>query len=150
MSASATVRSSRSAFAPGPFAAAGFSFDLVQLDDIWWRLVNHPLGGAKSFDFSLAPADEALLARQCDELQVAEWSPFVQNLVVQRHTPEGLTILRGRVVRKVTPDGFVDRTLDGADELVRLLREEFDLDVPEAASLWPRIVARHEAVFGRS
>jgi hypothetical protein len=28
------------------------------------------------------------------------------------------------------------------------MRRQFGLDVPEAASLWPRIVARHEALFG--
>jgi hypothetical protein len=34
-----------------------------------------------------------------------------------------------------------------ADEYRHILAGEFDLEAPEAASLWPRIVARHEALF---
>src|SRR6185312_10004504 len=125
--------------AEGAFSSGGFDFRLARVDDKWWRLHNHPFGGAKSFDFTLDAADEAQLASMCHRLQTEEWSPFVQNLVVQRHTPEGLTILRGRVVRMVTPQGFSDRTLDSAEELVRFLDEAFGLRVPEVASLWPRI-----------
>jgi N-hydroxyarylamine O-acetyltransferase len=134
----------------GTFSMADFAFKLERVDDRWWRLHNHAYGGAKSFDFTLEPADESLLATQCHNLQTQPWSPFVQNLVVQRHTPEGLTILRGRVVRLVTPLGFSDRTLDNADELVRFVREAFDLDMPEIASLWPKICERHAAMFDGS
>ncbi len=132
----------------GRFASGGFDFALSKVDAQWWRLHNHPLGGAKSFDFSLDPADESVLAARCADLQTAPWSPFVQNLVCQRYTDEGLIVLRGRVVRTIAPGRHEDRVLDSADELVRFLREAFDLDVPEAASLWPAISARHEAVFG--
>jgi N-hydroxyarylamine O-acetyltransferase len=38
--------------------------------------------------------------------------------------------------------------LHSADELLATLRDHFGLDVPEAASLWPKVVARHEALFG--
>lgn len=130
----------------GAFETAGFAFSLERVDDDWWRLRNHPFGGAKSFDFTLAPADESLLAAQCVNLQTQPWSPFVQNLVAQRHTGQGITVLRGRVVREVTPQGYTDRILDSADELVAFLREGFDLDMPEVAALWPRICERHEAV----
>jgi len=134
--------------AEGSFSCNGFDFNLSRVDDAWWRLRNHQFGGAQSFDVTLAPADETLLAGMCHKLQTEEWSPFVQNLVAQRHTPEGLTVLRGRVVRMVTPYGFTDRILDGADELVRFLDEAFAIREPEAASLWPKICARHETMFG--
>ncbi|MBV9992446.1 MAG: arylamine N-acetyltransferase [Alphaproteobacteria bacterium] len=134
--------------AEGTFSCNGFDFNLGRLDETWWRLHNHPYGGAKSFDVTLAPADEAQLAGMCHRLQTEDWSPFVQNLVAQRHTPEGLVVLRGRVVRKVTPAGCTDRILDNADELVRFLDEAFAIREPEAASLWPRICARHETMFG--
>jgi N-hydroxyarylamine O-acetyltransferase len=133
--------------APGPFESAGFTFGLNQVDETWWRLHNHPLGGAPSFDFSLNRADESLLAERCDQLQTEAWSPFVQNLVCQRHTPEGLTILRGRTVRMVRPTEASDYLLNSAEELVRFLDEAFELGLPEAASLWPGICARHEALF---
>jgi N-hydroxyarylamine O-acetyltransferase len=133
--------------APGDFTSAGFAFALSQVDDTWWRLHNHPYGGAKSFDFTMNEADESLLASQCHNLQTQPWSPFVQNLVCQRHTPEGLTILRGRVVRSIGKDGHRDSVLNSADELVQFLEEAFDLRVPEAATLWPKVCARHEALL---
>jgi N-hydroxyarylamine O-acetyltransferase len=37
--------------------------------------------------------------------------------------------------------------LNSADELVAALRDSFDLDVPEAATLWSSVCARHEALF---
>ncbi len=135
---------------PGPFSAGGFSFALTRLDETWWRLHNHPQGGAPSFDFTLDAADEALLAQRCAELQTADWSPFVQNLVCQRHMPDGLIILRGRVVRTVTPAGHTDRILNSEDEFVRFLDEAFALDVSGAAALWPKLCARHDALFAAS
>jgi N-hydroxyarylamine O-acetyltransferase len=133
--------------APGDFLSAGYSFGLSRIDDDWWRLRNHPLGGAKSFDFTLNRADEAVLATRCLDLQTQEWSPFVQNLVCQRYTLDVLTILRGRVVRTVRPADYEDRILKSAEELVQFLEEGFDLHVPEAASLWPKICARHDIIM---
>ena len=132
---------------PGAFSDGRFQFALSHPEEGWWRFHNHPHGGAKSFDFRLAPADEVLLTEKCAFLQTAEVSPFVQNLVCQRQTPSGLIILRGRSLRKITPAGAEDRLLESADELISVLQSEFDLDVPEAATLWPKILARHVALF---
>ncbi len=134
---------------PGTFKSAGFKFDLNRIDDRWWRLTNHPRGAAKSFDFNVEPADEALLAAKCEFLQTSPQSPFVQNLVAQRHVEDGLLILRGKVLRNVRPDAVEETTIGSADELVALLRDRFDLDVPEVASLWPKICARHEEVLAQ-
>ena len=135
---------------PGDFTDGRFQFGLSQHDDEWWRFHNHPFGGAKSFDFRLIRASEDLLAKKCAFLQTAEQSPFVQNLVCQRHTPDGLTILRGRVLRLVTPEAQQEILLNSSDELLHVLDEEFALDVPEAALLWPKIVERHAALFGQT
>ena len=132
----------------GEFSDGRFAFALSQPEPGWWRLHNHPHGGANSFDFRIAPADESLLASKCAHLQTSEMSPFVQNLVCQRYTPEGFVTLRGRVLRRLTSDGSEDRLLDSADELLASLRNHLGLDVPESASLWPKIVARHKALFG--
>jgi len=137
------------AVAEGAFGDGRFVFSLSQPQPGWWRLHNHPFGGAKSFDFQLAAADETLLAEKCAWLQSWEESVFVQNLVCQRHTPGGIAVLRGRSFRQVTPQGIgEERLLESAGDLVSTLRSEFDLDVPEAEQLWPRIVARHAALFG--
>ncbi len=134
--------------AAGPFTSHGFPFELTQQGGDWWRLADlRP--GAKSFDFHLAPADEALLAEKCAFLQTAPHSPFVQNLVAQRHTAEGHAILRGRIISRVTPSGAAERTLADAGDLVATLKDVFDLDVPEAASLWPKIALRHEEVLAQ-
>ncbi len=135
------------AILPGEFSDGRFGFALSEPETGWWRLHNHPQGGAKSFDFRIAPADESLLASKCAYLQTSEMSPFVQNLVCQRHTLEGFAMLRGRVLRRLTPDGTEDRLLNGTDELLAAMRDHFDLNVREAASLWPKIAARHEAMF---
>jgi len=134
--------------APGPFTSRGFPWALTQLDANWWRLSDER-PGAKSFDFNLAPADEALLARQCAFLQAAPVSPFVQNLVAQRHTAEGHAILRGRTIAQVTPAGSAERVFDSAGDLVATLKDVFALDVPEVATLWPKICARHDAVMAK-
>jgi N-hydroxyarylamine O-acetyltransferase len=133
---------------PGSFHSHGFDFRLAKEEGVWWRCFNHRFGGAESFDFNLDPADENQLEDRCRFLQTSELSPFVQNAVCQRHTESGLTILRGRVLRKVTPDGIADeRLLENAEDFVSVLAEEFDLDVPGVDTLWPKIVARHEAVL---
>lgn len=134
--------------APGDFTDGRFKFSLSQPEGDWWRFHNHLSGGATSFDFRLHPASEDLLSEKCTFLQTAEQSPFVQNLVCQRHTPEGLTILRGRTLRKIRPDGQQERLLESAAELLSVLDDEFGLHVPEAARLWPKIVERHAALFG--
>jgi N-hydroxyarylamine O-acetyltransferase len=133
----------------GPIAAGGFEMRLEKLDDRWWRFHNHAFGGAPSFDFTEAPADPALLAEKCQWLQTWPESPFVQNVTAQRHRPGEILVLRGRVLKHVRPDGADDQLIGSAEAFVEILAREFDLDVPEAAALWPRIVARHEALFAQ-
>ncbi len=135
--------------AAGPISDAGFDFRLDQMTDGWWRLHNHPRGGAPSFDFRNAPADEALLAARCAWLQTAPESSFVQNAVVQRLRPDGQAVLRGRTLKLLTPTDATERRLESAAEYVDVLAGVFALDLPEAAGLWPGICARHEALFGK-
>ena len=131
----------------GDFACRGFRYGLSRVDGDWWRLRNQPNGGAPSFDFNLAPADEARFAARCRELQTAPDSHFVLNLFCFRHRGDGILLLRGRVLRSIRPDDpYTDHVIESADELTAVLRRDFGLDVPEAATLWPKICARHEAV----
>ena len=135
--------------ATGAFRSGGFDFSLRRVDDRWWRLHSHPFGAAASFDFNLAPASETELAAKCAQLQDDPQSHFRQNLFCFRQTPTGINSLRGRVLRKVTPKGFKDRIIEDADELVSVLNTEFLLDHPDAATLWPAIIARHEEVMAQ-
>ena len=129
------------------FGDRGFDYRLEDLGEGWWRLHNHPGGGAPDFDFRAEPADEALLAERCQFLQTSETSIFVQNLFCFRHSPAGYAVLRGRVLRHVTAQGVEEVLIDSANDLVAQLRDVFGLDVPEAASLWDAILARHEVVM---
>ena len=131
----------------GPFVSQGFEFALTREEGGWWRMHNHKAGGAASFDFDMTPADEKMLAERCFWLQTATDSPFVQNAVLQRHVDDGLWMMRGRVLRHVTPHEQKDFLVESAPEYVAILAEVFDLKLPEAAELWPKICARHEAIL---
>ena len=128
-------------------SVAGYPFRLEAMDEGWWRFHNHEFGGAKSFDFQVAAADPALLAGRCEWLQYAPESHFVLNAIVQRYRGDKILQMRGRVLRRVTPAGVTQETIGSADEWVAILARDFGLDVPEAATLWPRILARHDEVM---
>jgi N-hydroxyarylamine O-acetyltransferase len=134
--------------ADAAFRSGLFDYRLERQDGGWWRLHNHPAGGAPSFDFRAEPADEALLAASCDWLQSSPDSPFVQNAVAQWHRPDRLLLLRGRTLRTVKDGAVADHHIASAEEYARTLREAFDLDLPEAAELWSVVAARHRALFG--
>jgi N-hydroxyarylamine O-acetyltransferase len=122
---------------------------LNRTTDGYWRFTEFALDEPFSFDFHAQQADESLLAGKCSFLQSDAASPFVQNLVVQRRSADTHYSLRGRVLTTLRATGREKKLLNSPDELVALLRERFDLNVPEAASLWPAICARHEALFGK-
>lgn len=122
------------------------SFDLEKLEGDWWRFHGDPRNGALSFDFETVPADSALLERQCQWLQSSPDSVFVQNAVVQRHLGQQHASLRGCLLRFAGGTGET-RELASAEEFVATLADIFGLDLPEAATLWPRILERHREVF---
>jgi N-hydroxyarylamine O-acetyltransferase len=139
---------------PLPLRASGredrpYRLGLSELGDGYWRFAESAHGDrdAFCFDFRVAPADEALLARQCQFLQSDPASPFTQNLVVQRRTADTHVSLRGRVLAAIHATHVDKKLLNSADELVATLRDSFELDTPDAANLWPSICARHEVLF---
>jgi N-hydroxyarylamine O-acetyltransferase len=132
----------------GAFTAHGFPYALARADGEWWRLTEGREGTGFSYDVRLIPADETLLAEKCAWLQTAPESPFVQNLVAQRFTETGVAILRGRVLAHWHGRDKEERLIADAGDLLAVLNDIFGLNVPEAAGLWPKIAARHEAVFG--
>ncbi|MCB1691727.1 MAG: arylamine N-acetyltransferase [Pseudomonadales bacterium] len=133
----------------GPIEQRGFEYRLERLPDGLWRFHNHAFGGAPSFDFSTAPADESLLLEKCNYLQTSPESPFVLSLVCQRFVPGGYEIQLGKLAKRVTPAGPETWLLRSPAELVSRLESVFGLNVPEVAGLWPRIVERHDEVMAR-
>jgi len=124
-----------------------FRLGLEKLDDGHWRFWEDLGDGKFSFDFRPETADEAALQAQCVLLQSDPSSNFVLNLVAQIRTPGQHKVLRGRVLRIATATGVSAQTLNSADELVSTLSSHFQLDLPEAADLWPRVMARHDDLF---
>lgn len=131
------------------FEQRGFRYRLERIDGGYWRFHNHEYGGAATFDFTTKPADEALFATRCEFLQTSPASPFLLTLVCQRFVDGGYEIQRGRLAKRIGPDGADSWLLHDAEELVDRLRTTFDLDVPEVGALWPRITHRHTELFGR-
>lgn len=125
---------------------APFRLTLARIEDSFWRFEEERDGNPFSFDFREDAADENLFARQCQWLQSASQSPFVANLVVQRRVGNTHRTLRGRVYSTGDANGTVRTVLDNAAELVATLKEKFGLNLPEVASLWPTICARHDVV----
>ncbi|HYM34387.1 MAG TPA: arylamine N-acetyltransferase [Steroidobacteraceae bacterium] len=123
-----------------------YFISLNKADD-HWRFSEHTGGDPFSFDFRAQPGNEALMTEKCEYLQTDPASSFVQNLVVQRRTVDTHVSLRGRVLCVTSSNREEKFLLNSADELVTALHERFDLDVPEAATLWATICARHDALF---
>lgn len=132
----------------GAFANGAFECSLEQIADGWWRYRNDPRGSAPSFDFHPDMRDEALLEDRCQWLQTHPDSPFVQTAVVQRWRNGEHLSLRGRVFQRIGVKGKHVDILEDEAAFLRVLRDEFNLDLPQAAALWPKICARHEDVFG--
>jgi N-hydroxyarylamine O-acetyltransferase len=128
---------------------APYRIALSEIEGGFWRFAEDTHGEPFTFDFAVAPADEALFARRCAFLQSDPGSPFVQNLVVQRRAGDAHYSLRGRVLTTLRWMSSEKKILNSAEELVATLRDQFELDSPEAATLWPAVCARHEAVFGK-
>lgn len=129
----------------GSFRQGALDFRLEQVEDGWWRFHNHAQGGAPSFDFHLSEGDRALLRRQCEMLQNSPQSPFVQVAVVQRHLPEGLAILRGRVLKLLDGVEWYRREIRDRDDYVDTLRGVFALEPPQPDDLWEKVLLQHEA-----
>jgi len=125
-----------------------FRLGLEKLTDGYWRFSEDLGRGEFSFDFLVEPASEEALAEKCKFLQDDPSSKFVLNLVVQIRSPEQHRSLRGRVLSTVTTKGIETQTLGSGDEFVAALNAYFQLELPEVTELWPRIAARHEALFG--
>ncbi len=127
-----------------------FRIGLALIADGYWRFAEEIDGRHFSFDFRPELGDEALLAHMNGWLAHAPESPFMKNLVVQRRVGDRQLTLRGRVLKTFDESGVHTREIASAEDLVATLRDEFALDAPEAAKLWPVITDRHEELFGEA
>ena len=134
---------------PGTYRQ-GFLDYRVSRDDLWWRVDNHEFGGADGFDFTLEPRTIDTFAAQCHDCRRRPNHRSCRPPSANDSCPEGLVMLRGAVLREVTAAGVSLRTVQDADEYMRVLSERFDLNVPEMRALWPIVWARHMEWEARS
>ena len=132
----------------GEYAQPPFRVGLRRLDDGQWQFWEDAGNGEFSYDFRPEPASEDTLARKCGLLQSDPESSFVLSLVAQIRAPDRHTALRGRVLTRRDPAGERVTTLGSAEHLLQVLASEFGLDEPDIGTCWPRILERHEALFG--
>ncbi|NYT40513.1 arylamine N-acetyltransferase [Sphingomonas sp. R-74633] len=133
--------------AVGDEAHAPYRCGLREVEGYWRFEERYADGDPFSYDFTTGPADEALFAQRCGDLQTRPESPFVQNLVVQQRRGDRHINLRGRVLVERGPEGETRELLQNAEALVERLDQRFGLAVPEAAGLWDAICARHVLLF---
>lgn len=129
---------------PGTYRQDFMQFQLTR-DGPWWRMHNHPLGGADGFDFTLTSRRLDDFAAQCHELQTSPDSTFVQTAVCLRHVHGGILVLRGATLREITAAGVTSEVIETAGAYERVLRERFDLAIADVAALWPKVWAQHQA-----
>jgi N-hydroxyarylamine O-acetyltransferase len=131
----------------GPLRSNPLQCHLQQVDGGWWRYREDPRVRGPNFDFHPQVIDTGLLDAQCLRLQHDPASPFVQTAVVQRWRGDVHWSLRGRVLRVLSAQDEQVSLVESAADYLMLLKSAFDLDVPEAAQLWPTICRQHEQHF---
>ncbi|MCF1709797.1 arylamine N-acetyltransferase [Tabrizicola sp. J26] len=124
------------------------TFRMERLEDGTFRFWNHAAGDPSNFVVDPGPADEARIARKHAQLLADPASSFRQNFQVMQMKASGSTVIYGRVLRRTTPEGVTKTLIEGPEALERLLDAEFGLRGIAVEPLWPRILARHAAVFG--
>ena len=132
---------------PVPLAAGTYrqrflTFRLERLGGSWWRFRNHPGAMPPSFDFSTGLSDEALLDARCEWLQTDPASPFVRNLVVQRHFPDRLESLAGAQWSRIGSRGSRSGEIADSRDYRRRLRVLLGAAADEAAALWAKVRAQ--------
>ena len=127
---------------PGTYSQ-GFLQYRVARDGPRWTVHSHEFGGAEGFDFTLTARTLDQFGMQCRELQTSPESSFVKATVCERFLPNGLLMLRGAVLREVRAGNVTTHIVQDLAEYDRVLRERFDLAIPDVAALWPSVWGRH-------
>ena len=132
----------------GTFVDDGFEFRVEIEGEDRWRFHNHRFGMVPGF-IAHGPNEDGMEAT-CQWLQSSPESPFVQHATICRRVADGYVSLIDRTLRHVKPDGVTRSTVESADAWVSALKWHFDIDLPEAAALWPSLCERHEAYLRES
>ena len=137
------------ALAPGAGVDGPYAIHLAHVGGDRWTFDETVGEGAPfGFDFTTGSGDESMLAAMRSALAREDWSPFVQNLVMQLRRGDTHWTLRGRVLSQLTSAGKTTRLLESADELAAVGRDIFGMELPEVEQLWHLAATRHAQLFG--
>ncbi len=126
-----------------------YTVSVTDEDNGWFRFSEQlAQGEPTSFDYRLDPVGDSYFDEISKSLQTDETSSFRRMLKAQRRTPDRHVILRGCVKKTIGPQGTSEQVLSSGRALVDCLHDDFGLDVPDIASVWPTIAGRHEQLFG--
>jgi N-hydroxyarylamine O-acetyltransferase len=114
------------------------SFALERVGTGWWRFHNHAGALPPSFDFNLAVTDENLIEEKCHWMQADPASPFVCHAVIQRQFADRVESLVDRTHVVTSSHGTQSFEVASEEDYARLVRDRFELDVRDIASLWAR------------
>lgn len=127
----------------GRYHQRGFTYELRQEGE-YWHFINPP-GMGPSFDFTLQPYALADFAERCHYLQTSPDSGFVRVSVCYRQTPQGFISLKGATLRTVTPQATSEHVIETQAEYDSILREQFDITLPDVEMLWQKVWRDHQA-----
>ena len=137
------------AIEPGTGVDGPYAIHLAHVGDDRWTFDEVVGEGASfGFDFTTGAADEGILDAMRSAFAREDWSPFVQNLVMQLRRGDTHWTLRGRVLSQLTSAGKTTRLLESADELAAVGRDIFGMELPEVEQLWHLAATRHAQLFG--
>lgn len=114
-----------------------------------WHLTHDPLGAFVGMVWRAESTQMDAFASHHAWLSTSPESGFVRFLTLQRRDAEGVDMLRGLTLRRLGTRPS-DTTLETKDQLVDVLGDLFDIDIPSLdpaalEAMWARLHAAHEA-----
>ena len=134
--------------APVSAAQPPYTIDITKEDEGYYRFTETAHGKPFSFDFKPVPVGADHFEAINIQLQMDENSPFRRTLTAQTRSKDSHIALRGRLLKTIKANGVEESVLPSGQALVCCLKQQFGIDLPDAASLWPQVAARHEELFG--
>jgi arylamine N-acetyltransferase len=127
-----------------------YTIEITREDAGYYRFTETANGAPFSFDFRPVPVGADHFEAMNIKLQTDENSPFRRTLTAQTRRQDRHIVLRGRILKTIKAGGVEETVLPSGEALVSCLKQQFGIDHPDAASLWPQIAARHSELFGNS
>ncbi len=134
--------------APVKAVQAPYTIEITREDAGYYRFTETATGEPFSFDFRPIPVSDGHFEAINIKLQTDENSPFRRTLTAQTRRQDRHIVLRGRILKTIKADGVEETVLPSGEALVSCLKQQFGIDHPDAASLWPQIATTHNELFG--